>query len=206
MSVVWFHALAQYFKWYKLSLPHDFCGISCVYNGTCTWNSSHNLGDPLILCSVCSDAQLGKAPDILFYTRHCHVTAIKWKTVKSCGYINELQLQICKCENPKAEIFLPQTFLPLRLWLEMGLYRMILEHWCIISKVLQYCNASLCKSVRGLNILYGHYVTGSDKMISSSINLKLLPYCTGFLFKKNIILKLHPLQKHSVYWYTMKHG
>ena len=73
-------------------------------------------------------------------------------------------------------------------------------------KVSQYSNESLCKSVRGLNILYDHYVTGSDKMISLSINSKLLPYCTRvfvqqkYHFKTSSITETFCLSIHNETW------
>ena len=38
--------------------------------------------------------------------------------------------------------------------------------------------------------MYDHYATESDKIISLSIDSKLLPYCTRVFLLQNVILKL----------------
>ena len=46
--------------------------------------------------------------------------------------------------------------------------------------------------------MYDHYVTEGDKIISSRIDMKLLPYCTRVFFCKNGILKLMHYRKHFI--------
>ena len=87
----------------------------------------------------------------------------------------------------------------------MGQYRPQ-EYQCIMSKVSQYSNASLLKCIRGLSILYDHYVTKSDKTISSSLDSKLLPYCTGvFLLQKCDFETFIHYKKHFIDRYTIIH-
>ena len=68
--------------------------------------------------------------------------------------------------------------------LEMGQY-WLQEYQCIMSKISQYSDASRLKSIRSFSFSYNHWVTGNDKIISLSIDPKLLPYCT----------RVSPLQK-----------
>ena len=48
----------------------------------------------------------------------------------------------------------------------------------------------MLKSIRGLRILYDNYVTESGKIMSLSIDLKLLPYCTRVFSYIKVILKV----------------
>ena len=82
--------------------------------------------------------------------------------------------------------------------LEMGWYR-LQEDQCIMSKVLRYSDASLLKSISGLSILYNHYVTESDKIISLTIDSTLLPSCTRDFIYKMPFWNFYPLQK-TLYW------
>ena len=68
-----------------------------------------------------------------------------------------------------------------------------------MSKISQYHNTSLLKSIRSLSI----YMTESNKIIFLSREPKLLPYCTRIL--SNLLLSLqnfYPLQK-AFYWSTL---
>ena len=90
---------------------------------------------------------------------------------------------------------------------EMGWYR-LQEYQCIMSKVSQYSDASLLKSIRSLNIMYDHEVTENDKIISLRIDPKLLLYCTRvFLlqkchFKAFIIYRKYFIDQYTaIHWY-----
>ena len=84
---------------------------------------------------------------------------------------------------------------------EMGQYR-LQEYQCIMSKVWRYSDASLLKSIRSLSILYDHE---SDKIISSSINSKLLPYCTRVFSTKMSFWNFIHYTKHFIDRYTTIH-
>ena len=55
-----------------------------------------------------------------------------------------------------------------------------------MSEVSRYSDASLLESIRGLSILYDHYIIESDKIISLSIDSKLLPHYTRIFLIQNV--------------------
>ena len=89
----------------------------------------------------------------------------------------------------------------------MGQYR-LQEYWCIISNVritivMHYCLKVLEAWALCMIIMY---VTESDKIMSSSIDSKLLSYCTRVFLLQNCHLKtfIHYRQPF-IDWYTMIH-
>ena len=94
------------------------------------------------------------------------------------------------------------TILIVQYILEVGRYR-LQEHWCIISKVSWCSDVSLLRSIRSLSTLYDHYITESDKIISWSIDSKLLPYCTRVFLLQNVFETFIHYRKHFIDPYIM---
>ena len=91
-----------------------------------------------------------------------------------------MQPQAIECTNGNTYTALSSVTSPVGM-----VWHRLQEYQYLMSKISQYSNASLLKNIRGLSILYDHYITDSDKIISSSIDSKLLSYCTRvFLLQK----------------------